>query len=133
MRKGTEKKQLVSLLSICLDVARVLESRLEICQKILNGKKAMLHQRSFIHSKSRQKRTEEVNTEHLPLRLLLYYLKEGKGSGVKMLGLLWGFQKGRSCSYTCKLTSWLQGLGELLSWWMMGNWVSKECSGNCSW
>lgn len=126
-------KKTASKLSISLGVSRVLESRPEIYWKILNGKNAMLDQRSFRHLKSRQKRTEVKNTEHLPLCLLLYYLKEGKGSGVKMLGLLWVFLQGRSCSHTCKLTSpWLQWLGKLFYWWMTGNWVSKECSGNCN-
>lgn len=127
-------KKTASQPSICLGVSRVLESRPEIYWKTSNGKNAMLNQRSFRHLKSRQERTKEENTEHLPLCLLLYYLKEGKGSGVKMLGLLWVFLQGRSCSHTCKLTSpWLQTLGKLFYWWMIGNVVSKECSGNYNW
>lgn len=129
-----ELKKTAFQASICLGVSRVLESRSEIYEKILNCKSPMLDRRRFTNSKSRQKRIIKKKKYRTSVLGFLYYLKEGNCSGVKTLVLLWVFQQGRSCSYTCKLTSpWLQGLGELFYWWMIDKWVSRKCSRNCSW
>lgn len=51
-----ELKKTAFQASICLGVSRVLESRSEIYEKILNCKSPMLDRRRFTNSKSRQKR-----------------------------------------------------------------------------
>lgn len=127
-----ELKKIAFQPSVCLCVSRVLESRSEIYEKILNCKSPVLYQRKFTYSKSRQKRTEKENIEHLSLG---FFTTWGKSVLVEWKCLFCCGFFSREGAVLTHASSLLHGYRdwELFYWWMMDNWVSWKCCRNCSW